>query len=436
MAPYLYKTSDYGKTWTQVIGPNTPGVRGYAWVVKEDPVNPNILFVGTEFGLFVSLDGGRQWAQFKPDNFPDVAVRDMAFARGDDLVLATHGRGIWIIDDISPLRKLGPDTLASTVALIPGTPVQQRIQGNGGWAEGDASYAGENPASGAVITYYQKTRHVIGRMKMEVLDASGKVVDEIPASRRVGLNRVSWSMRTKPPLVPPAASLAGASTQGERFLPGTYTIRLTKAGQVTTEPLTVTLDRRAQFTLADRQAQYDAAERVKGLFARMSKLVGEINSVRSGADSLAKDASAPAAVRAAAEKLSARADALRKELVATKEGGAITGEERLREHVDDVYGGITSTEGRPPNYLLQRVDALDRELKDVETEFEAFKAKDLAAFNATLQQAKLPPITVATITFDPEDQPRGGSVSALANGLVGLHFYGDMSVFGERGERE
>jgi photosystem II stability/assembly factor-like uncharacterized protein len=436
MAPYLYRTSDYGKTWTQLIGPNTPGVRGYAWVVKEDPVDPNILFVGTEFGLFVSLDGGRQWAQFKPDNFPDVAVRDMAFARGDDLVLATHGRGIWIIDDISPLRKLSPDTLAGTVALIPGAPVQQRIQGNGGWAEGDASYAGENPASGAVITYYQKARHVIGRMKMEVLDASGKVVDEIPASRRVGLNRVSWSMRTKPPVVPPAASLAGASTQGERFLPGTYTIRLTKAGQVTSEPLTVTLDRRAQFTLADRQAQYDAAERVKGLFARMSKLVGEINSVRAGADSLAKNASTPAPVRAAAEKLSANADTLRKELVATKEGGAITGEERLREHVDDVYGGITSTEGRPPNYLLQRVDALDRELKDVETAFETFKSKDLAAFNATLQQAKLPPITVATITIDPDEQPRGGSVSALANGLVGLHFYGDLSVLGEHGERE
>jgi photosystem II stability/assembly factor-like uncharacterized protein len=436
MNPYVYRTSDYGRTWTQLIGPNTPGVRGYAWVVREDPVDPNILFVGTEFGLFASLDAGRSWAQFKPDNFPDVAVRDMAFGRGDDLVLATHGRGIWIVDDISPLRKLTPETLASTVALIPGGPAQQRIQGNGGWAEGDASYAGQNPASGAVITYYQKARHVIGRMKMEVLDASGKVVDEVPVSRRVGLNRVSWSMRTKPPVVPPAASLAGASTQGERFMPGTYTIRLTKAGQVTSEPLTVTLDRRAQFTLADRQAQYDAAERVKGLFARMSKLVGEINSVRSGADSLASDTSTPAAVRAAAEKLSAKADTLRKELVATKEGGAITGEERLREHVDDVYGGITSTEGRPPDYLLQRVDALDRELKDVETAFETFKAKDLAAFNATLQQAKLPPVTVATVTFDPDEQPRGGSLSELANGLVGLHFYGDLRALAEQGERE
>jgi photosystem II stability/assembly factor-like uncharacterized protein len=436
MAPYLYRTGDYGKTWTQLIGPNTPDVRGYAWVVKEDPVDPNILFVGTEFGLFASLDGGRNWAQFKPDNFPDVAVRDIAFGRGDDLVLATHGRGIWIVDDISPLRKLTPETLASTVALIPGGPAQQRIQGNGGWSEGDASYAGENPPSGAVITYYQKARHVIGRMKMEVLDSSGKVVDEIPPSRRVGLNRVSWSMRTKPPIVPPAASLAGASTQGERFMPGTYTIRLTNGDQVTTEPLTVAPDRRATFTLADRQAQYDAAERVKGLFARMSKLVGEINSVRSSADALAANASTPAPVKAAAQKLSAKADTLRKELVATKEGGAITGEERLREHVDDVYGGITSTEGRPPDYMLQRVDALDRELKEVEAAFETFKAKDLNAFNATLQQAKLPPVTVATISFDPDEQPRGGPLSALASGLVGMHFYGDTSALQKRGERE
>jgi len=436
MTPYVYRTSDYGRTWTQLIGPGTANVRGYAHVVREDPVDPNILFVGTEFGLYASLDGGSSWADFKPDNFPDVAVRDMAFGRGDDLVLATHGRGIWIIDDISPLRKLTSDTLASTVALIPGAPVQQRIRGNGGWAEGDASYAGENPPSGAVITYYQKARHVIGRMKMEVLDSSGKVVDEIPVSRRVGLNRVSWTMRTKPPVVPPAASLAGASTEGERFLPGNYTIRLTKAGEVTTEPLTVTLDRRATFTIADRQAQYAAAERVKGLFARMSKLVGEINSVRDRTDTLTKDASTPAGIRSAAEKLSAKADGLRKQLVATKEGGAITGEERLREHVDDVYGGITSTEGRPPEYMLQRVDALDRELKDVETAFETFKAKDLAAFNASLQQAKLPPLTVAVVQFDLDEQPDGGRGAVLANGLVGLRFYGDMKGLEAQGERD
>jgi hypothetical protein len=86
--------------------------------------------------------------------------------------------------------------------------------------------------------------------------------------------------------------------------------------------------------------------------------------------------------------------------------------------------------------MLQRVDALDRELKEVEAAFEEFKAKDLAEFNATLQQAKLPPVTVATITFDPDEQPRGGRLSALASGLVGLHFYGDIGAIEGRGERE
>jgi len=435
MNSYLYRTTDYGRTWQRLVGPGTPGVRGYAHVIKEDRLNPNILFLGTEFGLFVSLNGGQSWAQFKPNDFPDgVAVRDIALQdRNDDLVLATHGRGIWVIDDISPLRALTAQTLADNVALIPSRPIEQRIQGNGGWAEGDASYAGDNPPSGATITYYQKARHVIGRMKLEILDAQGNVVDEVPASKRRGLNRVKWSMRTKAPQVPPAASLAGASAFGERFLPGTYTVRLTKAGQVAQEPLTLTLDKRATFNVADRQAQFAAAERVKGMFARMSKMVAEINGVRGKAAALA-GGNAPADVKTAAAQLNAKADAVRKEIVATKEGGAITGEERLREHVDDVYGAITSVEDRPTNYQMARVDALDRELKDVEAEWAAFQAGDLATFNAKLKAANLPPVTIAEVKL--EDPARGGRISALARGLVGNRFYGDLAATQERAEKD
>ncbi|HEY6049077.1 MAG TPA: sialidase, partial [Sphingomicrobium sp.] len=438
MTPYLYRTTDYGRTWQRLVGPGTPGVRGYAHVIREDRLNPNILFLGTEFGLFMSLNGGQSWAQFKPNDFPDgVAVRDIALQpRDDDLVLATHGRGIWVVDDISPLRALSSPVLASNVALIPSAPIEQRIQGNGGWVEGDAGYAGDNPPSGATITYYQKARHVIGRMKLEILDANGNVVDEVPAAKRRGLNRVSWPMRTKPPQVPPAASLAGASTQGERFLPGTYTVRLTKNGQVVNEPLAVTLDKRATFTVADRQAQFAAAERVKTMFARMSKVVGEINGVRQQAAALAGNAAAPADVKAAAAQLNAKADELRKEIVATKEGGAITGEERLREHVDDVYGAITSVEDRPTAYQMARIDALDRELKDVEGQWTAFQSADLAAFNAKLKAANLPALTIAKIELNPADEPRGGSASALARGLVGTHFYGDFSATRESAEKD
>jgi hypothetical protein len=438
MAPYLYRTSDYGRTWQRLAGPETQGIRGYAHVIKEDRLNPNILYLGTEFGLFVSLNAGQSWAQFKPATFPDgVAVRDIAIQERDDaLVLATHGRGIWVIDDVSPLRQLTAQTLASTAVLMPGGPIQQRLQGNGGWAEGDASYAGDDPQNGATITYFQKARHVIGRMKLEILDSNGKVVDEIPTSKRRGLNRVQWSMLTKPPMVPPAASLAGSSTSGQRILPGNYTVRLTDAGQVMTEPLTITLDRRATFTVADRQAQYAAAERIKGMFERMSKVVAEINGVRQQAGAIAQGAATPAGVKAAAATVGAKADAMRKQIVATTEGGAITGEERLREHTDEIYGAITSVEDRPTDYEMARIDALDRELKDVETEWAAFQSGDLAAFNAKLKAASLPPLAMVSVQFDPDDLARGGPAAALARGLVGLRFYGDSNLLRETREKD
>ena len=438
MQTYLYRTADYGRTWQRLIGPGTPGVRGYAHVIKEDRLNPNILFLGTEFGLFVSLNAGQSWAQFRPNNFPDgIAVRDISIHdRGDDMLLATHGRGIWVIDDISPLRAMSAKMLASTVALIPTGPIEQRIEGSGGWTEGNATFSGDNPPDGAVITYYQRARHVIGRMKIEILDQSGKVVDEIPTSKRRGLNRVVWSMRTKPPLVPPAASLAGSSTQGERFMPGTYTVRLTKADQVVTEPLTITLDRRATFTAADRQAQVEAAERVKGLFARMSKLVAEINALRAQTTTISDATSTPSDVKTAAAQLSTKADGLRKEIVATKEGGAITGEERLREHVDQIYGAINSVEDRPTAYQLARIDALDRELKEVEAQWLVIKTGDVVRFNSKLKAANLPALALIDREVDPDSLARGGRAQSLAQGLVGTRFYGNLGALREAGDKD
>jgi hypothetical protein len=205
---------------------------------------------------------------------------------------------------------------------------------------------------------------------------------------------------------------------------------------VVQEPLTVTLDRRATFTAADRQAQYAAAERIKGMFARMSKVVAQINGVRQQASALAASASAPPAVKAAAAQLSDRADVLRKQIVATKEGGAITGEERLREHVDDIYGAVTSVEDRPTAYQLARIDALDRELTEVEAQWAALQAGDVAAFNASLKAASLPPLTIAQLGFNPDALARGGPVSALVEGLVGTHFYGNAASLVETGEKD
>jgi hypothetical protein len=219
-------------------------------------------------------------------------------------------------------------------------------------------------------------------------------------------------------------------------LPGNYTIRLTSAGQVSTAPLTITLDRRAGFTPADRQAQYAAAERVKAMFVRMSKVVGEINGLREKAGEIAKSASAPALIKASAAALVDKADALRKQIVATTEGGAITGEERLREHTDEIYGAILGVEDRPTAYQLARIDALDRELKDVEKDWQAIQGSDVAAFNAKLKAANLAPLRIAEVRLDPDDIAGGGRVSALVSGLVGTHFYGDAASLQEQRERD
>src|SRR5437763_14627935 len=145
MRPYAYKSTDYGKTWTPLVGADSP-VRGYAHVIKEDPVSQNLLFLGTEFGLYVSVDGGQQWSRYKGGDLPSVAVRDIAIhPRDNDLVIATHGRGIWIVDDITPLRALAPQTIARHAGFVQTAPVVPRIAAGGGWANGDAEYVGPNP---------------------------------------------------------------------------------------------------------------------------------------------------------------------------------------------------------------------------------------------------------------------------------------------------
>ncbi len=389
--PYLYRTGDGGKSWKALP---TAGVRGWAHVIKEDRINPNILFLGTENGLWISIDAGSSWAQFKGNDFPDVAVRDIALQpQKDDLVMATHGRGMWVIDDISPLRALTPQTLTADAAFLPGRPAQQRIQGNGGWPEGDATFVGQNPVDGMVVTYYQKSRHVFGKMTLQVLDAKGQVVGELQPSKRRGINRVFWSMRVPPPRVPSAAQIAGGSTQGPRVPPGVYTVRMTKNGVVQEQKVEIGLDPRADYSAQDRQAHFDALMQATALFGRMSDQVDRIKGLQLVASQRASELPKGDPLKAQLEALAAKAGDQRREIVATKEGGAITGEIRLREKLDDAFGSLMSYEGRPAPYLTDRVAVIGRELDDVTHAMDAIEAKDVAAVNAALVKRGLKPIT-------------------------------------------
>jgi photosystem II stability/assembly factor-like uncharacterized protein len=399
MKPHVYKTTDYGKTW-QPLGVQESGVRGYGHVLKEDTVNPDLLFLGTEFGLWISVDGGQRWAQYKGSNFPAVAVRDLQIQSGtSDLVLATHGRGIWIVDDISPLRAMNAKIMAEDAAFLPLPAAVQWMETNGGWAEGDATYTGPGKPGEAAIPYYQRARHIFGDLKIEILDSQGKTVGIVASSKHRGVNRATWSMHVKPPRVPPAASALFGAAIGPRVFPGAYTVKMTKGDKVYTSQLNVVLDPRARFSLTDRKAQFDLATRLAATLNHMSWAVDSIIGIRDAANARSAELAENDPLRRKLADLAEWADKVRSKIVATKEGGMITGEERLREYIGGLYGDVNSYEGRPTDSQTARAEALRRELEDVIKEFADLTGRQLPDLNRQLEAKKLSPLKVL-----PEDE--------------------------------
>jgi photosystem II stability/assembly factor-like uncharacterized protein len=248
--PYIYKTTDFGKTFTNITG-NLPQ-NDYLWVVKEDPKNPQLLYAGGELGLQVSFTGGSQWVRLHLKNLPPVAVRDIVIhPRENDLILGTHGRSIWILDDASPLQQMNAQVLSESAHLFGMRPALRfdgggRGGGGGLGSGGNKPFSGSNPPYGAPVTYYLKEK---GPAKIEVLDASGKVIRDLgPVPQEAGLNRTTWDLRYQGPHLRQAES-ADDGGGGFRFrpigpmvLPGRYTVRLTAGGKTLTQELEVRLD--------------------------------------------------------------------------------------------------------------------------------------------------------------------------------------------------
>jgi hypothetical protein len=239
------------------------------------------------------------------------------------------------------------------------------------------------------------------------------VVDELPASKRPGLNRVMWTMRAKPPHVPPAAQIAVSGILGPRVVPGDYTVRLTKAGKVYETKLTVGLDRRAKFGPADRRAQFDAAMRVVALFGDESALMDRIIGLRQALAQTGAALPEGDELRKQLSDFDGKVDAVRKKIVATTEGGAITGEERLREHTDQLYGAILSYEGKPAAYQVAYIDTLKHELGDATKEFDQLLAHDLPVLNDSLKSKGQQPLSSPSAKVG-ANMPTGGVIGTRA----------------------
>ncbi len=412
MSPWVYKTTDYGETWTRIVAPEQ-GVRGYAHVIKEDVEDPRILFLGTEFGLWISVDGGGAWAEFKGRRLPQRgrARSPGAAARQRSGDRHPRPRASGSSTTSRPCARLSRETLARPAAFLPSRPVQQRMPAQGGWVEGDAAFVGQNPPGGAVITYYQRARHLFGPLKLEVLDPKGALVDTVDASAQRGINRVHVVDGGEAAArAPRRAGRLQRARRARAWCRAPTPCASPRARETLETKLEIGLDRRATYKPADRKAQFDAAMRVHALFGEMSALADRIDGRARRARRAPRPSSGRRPRRQAPRRWSTSWRRPSSKIVATKEGGAITGEERIREHLDILYGALTSWEGKPARYQVERIDALARELADVSKELGAIVSGELPALDAELKSRGMAPIptTGAGASRDEDDAAEQG----------------------------
>jgi len=311
---YLFKSTDAGRTWTSIKA-NLP-VNQPVWAIAEDHVNPNLLFVGTEFGLFFSIDGGQKWIQLK-GGLPTIQVRDIAIQRREnDLVLGTFGRGFYILDNYTPLRLLKPEMLRQDALLFPVKDALMYIQaqpigGRGKSFQGESFFTAENPPFGATFTYYLKEELKTKKAKRQeaekdaqkknaainlpsrselraeeeeeapaiiftVTDSSGRVVRRLTGPITAGMQRVAWDLRYAPPTLPPppnpeAEDPFNEGPAGPLVMPGTYKVSVAKRVDGLITPLAqpqefqVVVEGQERMTPADRIALVEFQQKVARL---------------------------------------------------------------------------------------------------------------------------------------------------------------------------
>jgi photosystem II stability/assembly factor-like uncharacterized protein len=283
--PYIFKTTDSGKSWTNISG-NLPA-KAYVQVVREDPKNTNLLYAGTELGLFASYSGGKEWFPLNLKNLPNVAVHDiLVHPRENDLILATHGRSIWIFDDASVIQQMTPQIMSSNMYLFPVRPALRYASRFTRYGTGDKQFAGPNPPAGALITYYLKDKlDEKATIKLQVFDSVGKLVQDIERpSREKGLNRTAWNLRLggpevrRPPSEEQIAFFGGA--RGPQVLPGTYTVKLTVNDKTLEEHVEVKLDPTINVPVTDLKEALDMQVKLRDMQSNINTSLRFLDSVK------------------------------------------------------------------------------------------------------------------------------------------------------------
>ena len=302
LRPYIFKTSDFGKTWSKIVG-GLPD-NSYVHAVREDPARKGLLYAGTETGVWVSFNDGANWQPLQL-NLPTTPIHDLII-HNDDLVVATHGRSFWVLDDITPLRQL-TSAIASEPAHLftPSTAIRSRL----GHRDRRRSAIAENPPQGAMLYYWLKEKPK-DSIKLEVIDDQGKTLrtvtstvkkeveettefDEDPEilhmPAETGLNLFVWDLRGQMPITIPKAIYDNGKPTGPLVLPGTYQVRLTvKHGKSYTAPIEIKMDPRVKTSQEDLRKQFELLSKLRDTEDEMNKAILGIRDLNNQLQALEK----------------------------------------------------------------------------------------------------------------------------------------------------
>jgi hypothetical protein len=415
--PYLYKTNDYGKTWTKIV--NGIPAKAFTRVVREDPGRRGLLFAGTESGLFVSFDDGANWAPFQR-NLPVVPITDLIIKR-EDLVVATQGRSFWILDDITPLRQWKPDVGTQAVHLFE-PRVAHRLPGS----VSERPDAGKNRPNGLIANFWLKEKpkadvpvtleFLEGDTVLRTLSSVEKKAepdelaepgdegddDEDKALEPVaGVNRVVWDLRqTAPTLVRPRYTYGDFPPQGIRITPGKYRVRLKVGTEVREVPFEVQSNPALKVPAEDLKAQADFLHAVRDDLVTLNAAVLRIKDVKlqlaglqKRADAIGKGAALKDRTDALTKKLSAIADELYNPNLKTSQD-SLNFLPKLDFQIAGVGGMSDTADAKPTAAAVARHKELQGQLKEILGRLDAALTQDLGALNKTVADAGVPPVVV------------------------------------------
>ncbi len=407
--PFVYKTTDYGKTFKAITNGIPKSMLSYARTICEDPVRRGLLYLGTENAIYVSFDDGENWQPLQ-NNLPHVPVSWITVQEHfNDLVISTYGRGFWILDDLTPLQQMTPQVLSADTHLFPPRPAYRFRPITAPSTPYDDPTIGENPPYGASINFHLKSAPA-GPVKVTILDQKGEVVRTLSAPASAGLNRVYWDLQYEPtseirmrtsPLIPAPqvrlgpqgwrAPAGGGATVGILAPPGTYTVKLSVGGREGTQPLTVRKDPNTAGTEADIQAQTEMLFELRRDLNTAIDVLNRIELVRSQLESLGRVVD-DGAVRKAADDLNKTCIDLEMTLIDLRLTGGQDGVRyaaKLISRFGYLANGVSNADFRPTNQQAEVQKLLAERVRDTVTRFDALVEKDLGAFNDLLKSRNI-----------------------------------------------